>query len=58
MKPIVLTVVVAPGDASGLEVGESIGYEGAFSTVVAVILRNLPGQMPWALVECPTSLST
>jgi hypothetical protein len=49
MKPVVLTSVLAPGDASGLEVVESIGYGGAFSTLIAVRLRNLPGQVPWVL---------
>jgi uncharacterized protein (TIGR02268 family) len=49
MKPVVFEVVVAPGDASNLEVGESIGYPGATSTLVAAQLRNLPGQAPWVL---------
>jgi uncharacterized protein (TIGR02268 family) len=49
MKPVVFSVALAPGDASGLEVVESIGYEGAFSTLIAVQLRNLPGQAPWVL---------
>jgi uncharacterized protein (TIGR02268 family) len=49
MKPLVFTSALAPGDASGLLVVESIGYEGAFSTLIAVRLRNLPGQVPWVL---------
>ena len=47
MKPLVLSITQAPADGSGLQVVESIGYEGTSSTLVAVKLRNLPGQKPW-----------
>jgi len=41
---------VAAGDISGLKVGEKVmGYGGQSSTLVAVTLRNLPGQPPWAV---------
>jgi uncharacterized protein (TIGR02268 family) len=48
-RPVDFTPVVAPGDSSGVEVGASIGYEGSFSALVAVWLRNLPGRPPWAV---------
>lgn len=41
---------VAAGDTSGLKVGEKVfGYGGQSSALVAVTLRNLPGQPPWAV---------
>jgi hypothetical protein len=49
MKPVELSIAPTPGDASGLEVVESTGYEGEFSTLLAVRLRNLPGQAPWVV---------
>jgi uncharacterized protein (TIGR02268 family) len=49
MKPLKFTPAVAPAEASGLEVPESIGYAGKFSALVAIRLRNLPGQTPWAV---------
>ncbi|HYH94488.1 DUF2381 family protein [Hyalangium sp.] len=33
----------------GLEVTRGTGYQSAFSTLVVLHLRNLPGQTPWAL---------
>lgn len=39
----------APMSASGLQVVASKGYVGKFSALVAVELRNLPGQKPWVL---------
>jgi uncharacterized protein (TIGR02268 family) len=47
--PITLTLKVPTVATSGLEVTESIGYPGGFSALVAISLRNLPGQKPWAL---------
>jgi uncharacterized protein (TIGR02268 family) len=50
MRPKGLDVVEpSAADAGGLEVRSGIGYEGGFSTLVAISLRNLPGQPPWAL---------
>jgi len=49
LRPIEFTKAVAPGDSSGLVVRESIGYEGTFSALVTIRVRNLPGQKPWAL---------
>jgi uncharacterized protein (TIGR02268 family) len=47
LRPIEFATVVEPGDSSGLEVLESIGYQGAFSELVVIRVRNLPGQKPW-----------
>ena len=49
MTPLRFTKVSAPADASGLEVNESICYPGKDSAVVAIHLRNLPGQAPWVV---------
>ncbi len=49
MKPIVFSLAMAPADASGLWVVESIGYEGTSSALVAIRLRNLATQPPWTL---------
>ncbi|HLK99064.1 MAG TPA: DUF2381 family protein [Myxococcaceae bacterium] len=49
MLPIKFTTEVAPADASGLGVLESIGYAGKFSALVAIRLRNLPGQASWGV---------
>jgi uncharacterized protein (TIGR02268 family) len=49
MKPVRLFLASDPEGASSLEMVESFGYEGTSSTVVAVQLRYLPGQVPWAL---------
>jgi len=49
MLPIKFIPPVTPADASGLEVPESIGYAGKFSALVAIRLRNLPGQTPWSM---------
>jgi hypothetical protein len=40
---------VASTDTSGLELKTVFGYAGKFSTLVAVRLRNLPGQRLWVL---------
>jgi uncharacterized protein (TIGR02268 family) len=39
---------VATGNASGLSVAEGISYRSSTWAVVAIDLRNLPGQKPWA----------
>ena len=49
MKPRQFTAAVAAANTSGLEVTESIGYAGRSSALVAIHLRNLPGQPPWAV---------
>lgn len=49
MKPLMFSITVPPADTSGLVVTQSIGYEGGSSALVAVRLRNLPGQKPWEL---------
>jgi uncharacterized protein (TIGR02268 family) len=49
MLPVKFTPEVTPADASGLEVPESTGYEGKFSALVAIRIRNLPGQPSWAV---------
>ncbi|MDY7230021.1 DUF2381 family protein [Hyalangium rubrum] len=49
MKPRPFFIIESPADTSGLVVTESIGYEGGSSALVAVRLRNLPGQKPWEL---------
>jgi uncharacterized protein (TIGR02268 family) len=46
--PIVFATESSAADPSGLEVARSVGYQGQSSTLVAIWLRNLPGQKPWA----------
>ncbi|MDY7230271.1 DUF2381 family protein [Hyalangium rubrum] len=48
-RPIGLVVEASTADASGLEVQRGVGYEGKFSVMVAVRLRNLSSQKPWSL---------
>jgi uncharacterized protein (TIGR02268 family) len=48
MRPVGLRGEVAAADASGLEVQLVVVYKGNFSTLVAITLRNLPGQKAWA----------
>jgi uncharacterized protein (TIGR02268 family) len=43
-----LDIQVAAGNASGLSVEAGTGYRSRTWTVVAIRLRNLPGQKPWA----------
>lgn len=50
-SPTKLTRVGAQGPVSGLKVKESTGYKGKSSALVAVRLRNLPGQPPWAVSQ-------
>jgi uncharacterized protein (TIGR02268 family) len=47
-RPIRLRAEATAGESHGLEVHQAIGYGGQFSALVAVWLRNLPGQKPWA----------
>ncbi|WP_225414620.1 DUF2381 family protein [Stigmatella hybrida] len=47
MNPLEFFITQATANGSGLHVVESIGYEGASSTLIAVRLRNLPGQKRW-----------
>ena len=49
MKPLILKKELAPADASGLEVNGGTGYPGKHSAIVAIRLRNLPGQAPWVV---------
>ncbi|WP_224361080.1 DUF2381 family protein [Hyalangium versicolor] len=58
MLPIKFTTAVAPADASGLEVPESIGYAGKFSALVAIRLRNLPGQPAWVVGQARLTSSS
>jgi uncharacterized protein (TIGR02268 family) len=51
MKSIVFSIPPAAADAIGLEVVEGIGYEGTTSALVAIQLRNFPGQKPWVLEQ-------
>ena len=43
----------APADASGLKAQGGAGYKGASSALVAIRVRNLPGQKPWVLGQAP-----
>ncbi|SEU18621.1 DUF2381 family protein [Stigmatella erecta] len=47
MNPLEFFITQATANGSGLTVVESIGYEGASSTLIAIRLRNLPGQKRW-----------
>ncbi|WP_224242408.1 DUF2381 family protein [Hyalangium gracile] len=38
-----------PTETRGLNVVETVGYTGGFSALVAIRLRNAPGQPPWAV---------
>jgi uncharacterized protein (TIGR02268 family) len=58
MVPIPFTTAVAPADASGLAVRESIGYAGSSSALVAIRLRNLPGQPPWGVGQARLTSSS
>jgi uncharacterized protein (TIGR02268 family) len=51
MRPRVLIVEASAADTSGLEVDACEGYEGGFSALVAIQLRNLSGQAPWVQGE-------
>jgi uncharacterized protein (TIGR02268 family) len=58
MKPLEFSITQAPADRSGLHVVESIGYAGASSTLVAVRLRNLPGQKRWVVGKARITSAT
>ncbi|MDY7230097.1 DUF2381 family protein [Hyalangium rubrum] len=47
MLPVGFSRTVASANSSGLEVLDSHGYPGQFSTLVTLKLRNLPNQKPW-----------
>jgi uncharacterized protein (TIGR02268 family) len=47
-RPISLVAKASAPEASGLKVQGGVGYEGTSSTLVAISLRNLPGQRLWA----------
>lgn len=46
--PVRLRLEASSPGTSGLMVVESTGYPGAFSALVSIQLRSLPGQKPWA----------
>jgi uncharacterized protein (TIGR02268 family) len=46
---LLLTAEVPPAGASGWEFGEGFAFNGTSSALVALQLRNLPGQKPWKL---------
>jgi len=50
-KPIFLVVESPADDGHGLEAHRAFGFEGKFSTLVAIRLRNRPGQKPWGLEQ-------
>jgi uncharacterized protein (TIGR02268 family) len=54
MKPISFLVPLT--ESGGLGVREVIGYEGTSSSLVAVLLRNLPTQPPWTLGQVRLSV--
>lgn len=47
--PIRLVERVSVVEANGLRMQNSFAYEGTFSVLLAISLRNLPGQKPWVL---------
>lgn len=51
MVPVKFNRAVTPTEPSGLEVEESIGYPGSASALVAINLRNLPGQKVWGVEQ-------
>jgi len=50
-RPIPLVVTTPGGNRHGLMVPRVVGYQGKFSALVAVRLRNLLGQKPWVLEQ-------
>ncbi|WP_093521767.1 DUF2381 family protein [Stigmatella erecta] len=58
MRPIEFSMPVVPADTHGLEVMEGIGYEGKFSSLVAIRLRNTPGQRRWVLGQARLTSGT
>lgn len=55
MKPINFSLPPAPASGGGLSVAKAIGYEGTFSTLVAIRLRNLAAQPSWTPGQCRLS---
>jgi uncharacterized protein (TIGR02268 family) len=47
MRPVEFSKPVPSPESSGITVPQSVGYAGRFSTLVAIQLRNLPGQKSW-----------
>jgi len=47
--PIPLVVESSADEGHGLEAYKAFGFRGSFSTLVAIWLRNHPGQKPWGL---------
>jgi uncharacterized protein (TIGR02268 family) len=43
--------MTAPKSSGGVEVINTVGYAGTFSALIAIQLRNLPGQAPWAVSQ-------
>ncbi|WP_224367911.1 DUF2381 family protein [Hyalangium versicolor] len=55
MKPIIFTLPPVPASGGGLVVAEAIGYEGTFSTLMVIRLRNLAAQPSWTPGQCRIS---
>jgi uncharacterized protein (TIGR02268 family) len=47
--PVELTEADTSQETNDLAVSQSIGYPGRFSTLIAIRLRNLPNEKPWAV---------
>jgi len=50
-RPTALVVESPADDGHGLEAQKAFGFLGKFSALVAIRLRNLPGQKPWVLEQ-------
>jgi uncharacterized protein (TIGR02268 family) len=50
-RPMALVVESPADDGHGLEAQKAFGFLGKFSALVAIRLRNLPGQKPWVLEQ-------
>jgi uncharacterized protein (TIGR02268 family) len=49
--PVNLVMESPAADGHGLEARKAFGFLGQFSSLVAIRLRNLPGQKPWGLEQ-------
>jgi uncharacterized protein (TIGR02268 family) len=49
--PVALSLPLGPATVKGMTVKESTGYPGAFSTLIALRVRNHAEQKPWVLGE-------
>ncbi|MDY7230378.1 DUF2381 family protein [Hyalangium rubrum] len=49
--PVILVVESPAADGHGLEVQKAFGFLGKGSALVAIRLRNIPGQKPWAMEQ-------